>query len=126
MRILELNHVALHVADLKTSSEFYGGVLGLSPLPRPAFTFPGLWFAIAGGQELHLIGRRAQPVNSQSRGNHFAIRVADIKEAEERLRSSCLPFQGPMRRPDGAVQIFVTDPDGHFVELCELPESRDC
>jgi catechol 2,3-dioxygenase-like lactoylglutathione lyase family enzyme len=24
-------------------------------------------------------------------------------------------------RPDGAVQVFVHDPDGHLVELCSPP-----
>jgi len=50
----ELNHVALHISDLATSIHFYGEIIGLPPLPRPNFNFPGAWFAF-GMQELHLI-----------------------------------------------------------------------
>jgi catechol 2,3-dioxygenase-like lactoylglutathione lyase family enzyme len=28
----------------------------------------------------------------------------------------------PKPRPDGYMQIFVTDPDGHIVELCSPPK----
>ena len=30
-------------------------------------------------------------------------------------------FEPPKRRPDGARQIFLRDPDGYFIEICELP-----
>jgi lactoylglutathione lyase len=30
-------------------------------------------------------------------------------------------FMGPKQRPDGIWQIFVQDPDGHYIELTELP-----
>ena len=29
---------------------------------------------------------------------------------------------GPKPRPDGYVQVFVEDPDGHIVELCSMPK----
>ena len=54
----ELNHVALHVADVKKSCEFYRGTLKLEPMERPAFDFPGAWFRLGEFQELHLIGDR--------------------------------------------------------------------
>lgn len=122
MKVMQLNHVALHVADLDKSRHFYGELLGLKPLPRPAFDFPGAWFALGEDQELHLIGNRdsAQPVHSHNRGNHLALRVGSIVDAETCLSKAGLKYFGPKQRPDGAWQIFVTDPDGHYVELCEL------
>jgi len=41
MKIIELNHVALFVADVSRSSHFYGKLLGLPLIERPAFDFPG-------------------------------------------------------------------------------------
>jgi hypothetical protein len=29
---------------------------------------------------------------------------------------------GPKQRPDGMWQIFIQDPDGHYIELTELPD----
>ena len=44
MKVLQLNHVALHVADVAVSESFYRDVLQLEQLARPAFDFPGAWF----------------------------------------------------------------------------------
>jgi catechol 2,3-dioxygenase-like lactoylglutathione lyase family enzyme len=46
MKTLQLNHVAIHVADVERSVHFYRDVLQLEPLPRPAFKFPGAWFRL--------------------------------------------------------------------------------
>lgn len=79
MRILELNHVAILVSDIERSRRFYLEVLGLEPIPRPAFDFPGAWFRIGapgpGGaalQELHLIARRPENF-TRPRDRHFAV-----------------------------------------------------
>ena len=121
MKIAQLNHVALHVEDVDRSRRFYAEKLGLQSIPRPAFSFPGCWFRLGEDQELHLIGDRREPVHSHNRGNHFALRVPSIAQAESILRERGVTCDGPRQRPDGAWQIFVTDPDGHYVELCELP-----
>lgn len=120
MKIVELNHVALSVSDVERSRRFYGESLGLEAIPRPAFDFPGAWFRLGSVQELHLIGGRDESPNSSSpRGGHFALRVADIKGAADALRGKGVAFEGPFRRPDGARQIFLPDPDGNVIELCQ-------
>jgi len=124
MIIRQLNHVALHVADVKASSDFYERVLGLKPLPRPAFSFDGAWFEIAPAdgsqpaQELHLIAGRDA---FDGRIYHWAMRVDSIEDAAAHLRARQVNFAGPSRRPDGAMQIFLRDPDGHVIEFCVLP-----
>ena len=120
MEILELNHVAIHVADVERSCAFYREVLGLKQIPRPAFSFPGAWFQLGPSQELHIIGQREGEPLGGPRSNHFALRVPSIREAEAQLKAKGVPYQGPWQRPDGAWQIFLADPDGHFIELCEL------
>jgi catechol 2,3-dioxygenase-like lactoylglutathione lyase family enzyme len=65
-------------------------------------------------------------VNEGSRAGHFAMRVADIDEAARHLQKKGVKFRGPAPRPDGAMQIFVEDPDGHTVELCgNLPRESN-
>ena len=64
--IFELNHVAIHVADVERSCHFYANILRLEALPRPGFDFPGAWFRLGPLQELHIIGRREEPFWSAS------------------------------------------------------------
>ncbi len=118
-KIDELNHVAVRVRDLERSVKFYTEIVGLTVMERPAFKFPGAWLRIAGGQSVHLItGATGTAADSGSRGNHFAIAVASMDEAEAHLRGKGVEFSGPQVRPDGALQIYFQDPDGHTIELC--------
>ncbi|MDR6196661.1 VOC family protein [Siphonobacter sp. SORGH_AS_0500] len=122
MHIIELDHVALYVADTETSIAFYRDVLELEVLPRPAFDFPGAWFSLGGTKQLHLLGNRTEVVNGEvlgSRKNHFAVKIADMDETEDFLKSKNLTFKGPKARPDGIRQIFLQDPDGYWIELNE-------
>ena len=121
MKIIELNHVALHVTDVEASVDFYKRVLRLEPMPRPAFDFPGAWFRLGADQELHLIGDRGDPVFSGHRGNHFALRVDDIEAWQSHLQNVGAEGAPKKRRPDGAWQIFLRDPDRHVIELFTPP-----
>ncbi|MCA9139301.1 MAG: VOC family protein [Planctomycetales bacterium] len=124
MKVYELNHVAIHVADVDASVKFYRDVLCLPPMDRPAFDFPGAWFRLGENQELHLIGDRDLPVYSGHRGTHFALIVDDLDEWESHLDAHEANRLPRRIRPDGALQTFVQDPDGHWVELCVPPQRR--
>jgi glyoxylase I family protein len=131
LRVKSLDHVTLVVKDLDRSHEFYAGVLGMQPIERPAFSFAGSWFQ-AGKTQIHLIlehpesGPAGVPIPQQllgmSRTHHFAFEVDDAYAATEILRQKGIPVvSGPKNRPDGMIQVFATDPDGHVVELCSWP-----
>ena len=130
IRVRTLDHVTIVVADLERSRGFYVDVLGMDEVPRPAFSFAGKWFR-AGGTMIHLILEHAEsgPAGifvpekfTSTRTHHFAFEVEDAKGAERRLVELGLPLVSPAKqRPDGAVQVFVNDPDGHVVELCSPP-----
>ena len=122
--IHELNHVMIRVADLEASIRFYRDVLGLRSIPRPAFDFPGAWFAL-GNQELHLIGDPGRPAPPNGNAHHFALRIDDTHAARAELeRRGWSKFRGPAPRPDGALQLFITDPDGYLIELMSPFPSR--
>jgi len=118
--ILELNHVSLHVSDLERSISFYRDQIGLSELIRPDFDFPGAWFRIGKQQELHLIADPDVVVISGSRKMHFALQVKSVDKIRKILDQKQIPYKGPKKRPDGASQIFILDPDGYFVECCQF------
>ena len=125
--VKSLDHVTLVVKDLDRSRQFYVEGLGMREVPRPAFQFPGLWFQ-AGATQIHLIGEHdgsppaGNPLPEQfrtSRSHHFAFLVDDANAAYLRAQELGLKIVSPPKsRPDGFVQMFLNDPDGHVVELC--------
>ncbi len=122
-----IDHVTLVVNDLEQSKKFYVNGLGMVEVERPGFSFPGLWFQ-AGDTQIHLIlqhdasgpaGDVASSSLRTSRAHHFAFEVEDATEAAKRIEQLGLArISGPQRRPDGFMQVFVSDPDGYIVELC--------
>ncbi len=124
MKTTQLNHIALHVADLDKSCDFYGRIMQLEPMPRPAFDFPGAWFLLGVDQELHLIGERKEAVSgAATRGDHWALMIDDMDEWEAYFQREGVEYTQRRTRPDGAFQIYVFDPDGHCLELCTAPPS---
>ncbi|MCC7422070.1 MAG: VOC family protein [Planctomycetaceae bacterium] len=127
LRVKAIDHITLVVKDLERSRQFYCDALGMRQVPRPAFDFDGRWFQ-AGATLIHLIlehdhsGPAGHGAAVTSRGHHFAFEVDDGHAAARRLTELNLPIvSGPKERPDGAVQVFLQDPDGYLVELCSPP-----
>lgn len=122
MKTLELNHVAILSSDVERSRRFYAEVLRLEEMARPAFSFPGAWFRLGAAQELHIIGGESvEPSAPKVRGNHFALRVDDLEEWRKHLEALGVIVRGPVTRPDGALQLFIADPDRHLIELFTGP-----
>jgi glyoxylase I family protein len=131
MRIELLHHISLTVTDLEKSKRFYREVLCLDEIARPPFPFPGAWFAIGGGQHLHLIvhapGTRRGEKAIDTRDNHFAVRVASYRDTVEFLRSQGYSEHAGEDDPKrmilsprataGFPQIYVLDPDHHVIEI---------
>ncbi|MFN8481554.1 MAG: VOC family protein [Anaerolineae bacterium] len=128
MHIQKLDHSALIVSDLDKARWFYGEVLGLEEIPRPAnFTFGGCWFR-GDGFEIHLI-READTTTRAGFGDggtgakvgmvhHLGLEVDDIQATERYLREQgATILGGPMPRGDGPIQLYVADPDGNFLEF---------
>jgi catechol 2,3-dioxygenase-like lactoylglutathione lyase family enzyme len=130
MEIRKLDHAALLVKDVERSRYFYGQILGMKEVPRPAsFDFPGAWFSKASFQ-IHIIGEaevgRAAQVQPGYRrdemargyGAHIAFEVDDLEAAIRHLRAHDVEIVGgPRPRGDGVQQMYVCDPDGYIVEF---------
>ena len=129
LNVKTIDHVTIVVKDLEKSRAFYEDILGMQPVTRPGFGFPGLWFE-AGLRQIHLVlesseagpaGLPAFRGTHPSRGLHFAFEVQSCDQAAELLNALNVPIvDGPKSRPDGARQLYVHDPDGHLVEITSI------
>lgn len=116
-----LQHVALDVSDLERARHFYGVVLGLKEIERPAFDFRGAWYGI-GDSQLHLLeypaGRTFRGTTEiDTRDGHFAVRVASYTQTLRHLQASGVAYRAVPKGTTSWAQIFVTDPDGNVIEL---------
>ncbi|OLO28090.1 glyoxalase [Alkalihalophilus pseudofirmus] len=117
-----IHHVSLTVTNLDQAKDFYSNILGLKEIERPAFDFPGAWYEVANGQQLHLIVlpnsqtiRKDQSLNS--REGHFAIRVANYTHTLDWLKLHQIEILEKPKSVSGFAQIFCADPDGNLIEL---------
>jgi len=127
LRVRSVDHVTLVVKDLDSSRAFYVEALGMQEVERPGFSFDGMWLQ-AGDTQVHFIlehehsspaGNPVPEDQRRPRAPHFAFLVDDAAAFLPRLEALGIAVaSGPTERPDGAMQVFLFDPDGHLVELC--------
>lgn len=117
-----IDHVALNVADLDASVQFYSDVLGLQEIPAAAKG--RRWMSLGKGVQLHLLGGRSAPV-VDNRSVHLAFTSGSLEPIMQRLRQRKVDwsdFAGTkgavgLVRTDGVRQIFFRDPDGYWIEV---------
>ena len=129
---MRIDHGGLLVTDVERSVRFYVEALGLERVPRPStFDTPGAWLQV-GEQQIHLIGEtepgRAREMTPRYEhaevvigyGTHLALAVDDLDAALQRAAAAGVTPPGEVfARGDGIKRVFVTDPDGHVIELME-------
>ena len=119
IELARLDHVSFAVQDVDASRRFFGTVLGLPEIERPAFDFRGAWFGI-GDRALHLIeqeGATRGGAARLTRADHMALEVKDMDAVKEALESAEIPYQLGTNDRLGFRQIFCADPDGHTIEF---------
>ena len=120
----------MSVSDLARARQFYGEVLGLDEIARPAFPFDGAWYRVGAGHELHLIVSR-DPTFRTGKGvtledGHLALRVSSFRAALAHLESKGChtghdePGRSMRVNPSsvtGYPQIHLLDPDRNVIEI---------
>ncbi len=115
---MRLHHVNVVVPPGQTGAavEFYGGVLGLSRVPKPAAGVAqgGAWLDIVAGTQLHVSERDGD----RHPDPHFGLVVDDFAGVLDRLAASGAPWT---EQADlfGGRRGFTRDPAGNRVELLE-------
>ncbi|MEM7344636.1 MAG: VOC family protein [Chloroflexota bacterium] len=132
-----LHHCSIVVQDLEASRRFYCDVLGMEEVLRPAkFQFKGQWFR-KNRCEVHTIHasearqasgdpanvpRSDKPEHDVTFARHMCFSIHNVDQALYTLTQHNISLTSPPReRGDGAIQLYVYDPDGHLIELVYEP-----
>ena len=117
-----LDHAAVHVSDLDRTVAFYRRVFGVEEVEAPGDPAVIRWLGL-GGAQLHLI-RYDGAVPPTTKAVHVALRVPDLDAVVARVTELGVPYSdwpgvagAVSLRPDGIRQIYVQDPDGHWIEV---------
>ena len=119
-----LDHVMMRVADLDTAIDWYHDHLDFEEKGRwEADTFTNVFL---GPENVHEEGALLELTYNHDRRSyemgdawgHIAVRVEDVYDAYEELMDAGVE---DYRDPDscGGSYAFVTDPDGHEIEIVE-------
>lgn len=120
-----INHIAIHVAELRRSCTFYEEVVGLQSVDEPFKDRLHAWYDAGGGATVHLIEElELRPPKEISKTNHLCFSVSDMGSFINNLNQNNWPFEnwagelGEIQvRPDGIRQIFFRDPDNYWIEV---------
>ena len=119
IKVKGYHHAAVVVKDLDRAERFYGGLMGMSKLPRPEFSIKGAWYEMASGAQLHLMVS-AETVDGSSR--HVALEVEDFEETVRVLKENDIRFKSePGKRDDGSDAMSILDTEGNLVEITAHP-----
>ena len=117
--VTQLHHVNVTVpAELEAATkEFYGSVLGLTQVPKPAASRPsGAWYQI-GDTQLHLSVEEQADGSMSSR--HVCFTVSDLSAAENRFREAGVEIVSDPRPIPGTQRFYVRDPGGNQLEIVQ-------
>lgn len=118
-----LNHIAVYVDNLQTSTEFYQQLFNLKIIPEPFKDGKHTWFSLGSVGHLHLISGEGASATF-NKNNHLCFSVQSIDRFIEKLNAKKIAFEdwpgkagAVTKRVDGVKQIYFKDPDGHWLEV---------
>lgn len=117
--VTALHHVNVTVpSDLEDATKhFYGSVLGLKQVPKPAAARQtGVWYQI-GDNQLHL------SIEDEPRGQissrHVCFNVTSVAESEKKFREAGVEIIPDPRPVPGTERFYVRDPGGNQIEIVQ-------
>ncbi|HEY0176940.1 MAG TPA: VOC family protein [Pedobacter sp.] len=118
-----LNHIAVYVADLDKSGNFYESLLNLKKIEEPFKDGKHIWFSLGSAGQMHLI-QGAKSGLQHDKNEHICFSVSSVTEFMTKLDKEKISYsnwpgteKAPTIRPDGVKQIYFQDPDGHWLEV---------
>ncbi|GLJ05658.1 hypothetical protein SUGI_0022400 [Cryptomeria japonica] len=123
--LTSLNHISLVCKSVEESVNFYENVLGFVPIKRPgSFGFDGAWL-FNYGVGIHLLqcdNTDNLPKKSEidPMDNHISFQCESMEVVERILEDMRIKYV-KRRVEEGGLyidQIFMHDPDGFMIEIC--------
>ncbi len=118
-----LNHIALYVVNLATSTQFYMNIVGLDSIPEPFHDGRHTWLSIGYKSHLHLI-QGAKEIVPKDKNSHTCFSVESVATFIKVLEANKIEYENWVgekntitKRVDGVKQIYFKDPDGYWVEI---------
>jgi catechol 2,3-dioxygenase-like lactoylglutathione lyase family enzyme len=115
---------ALHHVNVTVSREFeaatkkfYGSVLGLKEVPKPAQSRQsGAWYQI-GPTQLHL--SIEDKIDGALSTRHICFTVSDLEASEGSFREAGVEILPDDRPVPGSPRFYVRDPGGNLLEIAQ-------
>lgn len=122
--VARADHIAIYVADVDRSVQFYRRLFACKDVSLPGNRFR--WLRLRGGFELH-IGKGVGPAKTPQLTEHFALAVEDLTPVIAQLKAMGVRWGDANGTPetiftgrgDGLRQIYFQDPDGNWIEVNE-------
>ena len=120
LEIIELGHVNVTVPQAleEATRHFYGVILGLKQLQKPAGsrTNVGAWYQL-GSVQLHL--SIEDEIDNQASDRHVCYVVRDVADAARHFRDAGVTVIQDPRPIPGRPRIYVRDPGGNLIEIAQ-------
>jgi lactoylglutathione lyase len=129
-QILGINHVGLRVRSLETARVFYeqlGFVFIIGPIgPEPVAVMEhpsgiNINFILNASDDASVNNILMDTPEKHTGFTHIALEINDLEAVQQQLAALEIPITETVELPDGAIFIFVRDPDGNVIELHRPP-----
>ena len=118
-----LNHVAIFVVNIEKTRTFYDALFAFDTIPEPFHDGKHIWYSIAPGVAMHVIQGADKP-KEYFLNQHTCFSVPNTEAFVQKVKANNLPFYNSKgvkgeitNRVDGVKQVWVTDPDGYWIEV---------
>ncbi len=118
-----LNHIAVYVVNLKTSTDFYKDIVHLDTIPEPFHDGRHTWFSIGPTGHLHLI-QGAKEAIVHDKNSHLCFTVSSVPDFIKVLVANNIEYENwageknqVTLRVDKVNQLYFKDPDGYWIEI---------